>query len=211
MNGLRYDVGTYQFDLKQSVGPGDYAIGTPMPHCQPCFANDTRTNNGTSGGSVCQTLSLVDVDSELIGITRRATSSPAGKYLPTPPCNLSHLPDCRPSILEVEDTRLNNPPCTLRGTGWNRWEWLCTNPQQRALMPFDTMVDTSIVVKDNHRPIISRPLDQTLALPPGKHDKPTRGAPDWMPKCDAEYISPLPNVHWRTCSELDRIQQGCRA
>ena len=23
-----------------------------------------------------------------------------------------------------EDTRLSNPPCNLRGTGWNRWEWL---------------------------------------------------------------------------------------
>ena len=30
----------------------------------------------------------------------------------------------------AEETRQSNPPCNLRGTGWNRWEWLCKNPQK---------------------------------------------------------------------------------
>ena len=210
LNGLKYDANTYRFDLKQSVGPGDYVLGTPVPHCRPCFANDSRMHMGTSGNAECADRPLVDVDSELIGITRRATNSPSGKYAPTPACPLKNVPDCRINTIEVEDTRLNNPPCTLRGTGWNRWEWLCANPQERALLPFDAAVDTSIVTKDNHRPLIQRPLDQTTVLPHGKHDPPSKGAPDWVPSCKPEYVSSLPGVHWRTCGELDRIQNGCR-
>lgn len=215
MNQLRYDNATYQFDLRQSVAPGDYAIGTPTPHCRPCFANDSRMHMGYSGGSVCTDRPLVDVDSDLIGITRPATAAPTGKYLPTPPCPLSSPADCLRESLPVEDTRLNHPPCTLRGTGWNRWEWLCADPQERVMTPFDTLIDTSIVVKDNHRPLVPRPLDQTVALPPGKHDAPSRGAPNWMPECGGggkdEFLSPLPTVSWRTCGELDRIQNGCRS
>lgn len=206
LNSLRYDSNTYAFDVKQSVGPGSYVLGTPVPHCSPCFANDSRLIPGTSGDSICADIAMIDVDSELQGITRRATNDPTGKYLPSRPCSMTRLPDCRG--LSVEDTRLNNPPMTLRGTGWNRWEWLCTNPQERALIPFDTLVDTSLVVKDNHRPMLTRPVDPTLALPPGKFDRPTEGAPVWVPSCQPQYVSPIPTMHWRSCAEIDRIQNG---
>ena len=211
LNSLRYDMGTYQTDLRQSVGPGAYVLGTPTQHCSPCFAGDPRTTNGTSGVASCiNGASLVDVDSDLHGLTRRATRCPTGFFQAgtQPACAIRGVNDCR--SVAVEDTRLNNPPCTLRGTGWNRWEWLCRNPQERALLPFDTMVDTSIVVKDNHRPHVVRPLDQTLAMPPGKNAAAGQGAPDWKPRCEPEFLSPIPEVHWRTCSEMDRIQNGAR-
>ena len=48
--------------------------------------------------------------------------------------NLKHWKDC---YIPAEDTRLSNPSCNLRGTGWNRWEWLCLNPQDRVEIPFD--------------------------------------------------------------------------
>ena len=53
-------------------------------------------------------------------------------------------------------THYYNPPCTLRGTGWNRWEWLCQNPQNRAIVPFNRGlfigVNTNLMARDNHRP-----------------------------------------------------------
>ena len=211
LNALRYDAGTYQTDLRQSVGPGAYVLGTPVQHCAPCFAANPRVNKGTTGGAACHNDALlVDVDSDLHGITRRATRHPGGLFQAGTPavCQLMSTEDC-PSSVAVEDTRLNNPPCTLRGTGWNRWEWLCRKPQERALLPFDTMVDTSIVVKDNHRPHVARPIDQTLAMPPGKASASAEyGAPDWKPRCDGEFLSPLPELHWRSCNEIDRIQNG---
>ena len=58
----------------------------------------------------------------------------------------------------AEEIRTSNPPCNLRGTGWNRWEWLCMDPQERVLMPFDNMVSNRIIVKDNHRPCVPNPI-----------------------------------------------------
>lgn len=76
-----------------------------------------------------------------------------------------HMPDC---TTVVEDTRTTNPPCTLRGTGFNRWEWLCKNPQS-SVVPFSEAarwgVSNRIVVKDNHRPCIPTPVDPTPVLP----------------------------------------------
>ncbi len=58
-----------------------------------------------------------------------------------------HLTECK--NLTTEDTRLSNPPSTLRGTGWNRWKWLCQDPQERVLVPFDYEVDTRNTTRDN--------------------------------------------------------------
>ena len=71
---------------------------------------------------------------------------------------LTHFKDC--DVAPREDTRLSNPINNLRGTGWNRWEWLCLNPQERVLMPFDHAINR-IVVKDNHRPCVPTPIDET--------------------------------------------------
>jgi hypothetical protein len=111
-----------------------------------------------------------------------------------------------------------NPPCTLRGTGWNRWEWLCRNPQDNALMPFDAYVDTSLVIKDNHRPTLACPIDQAIAMPPGcRNVDAAIGAPEWMPQsCPMTAggtggglpVGPVgegPLLLWRTCSEVARM------
>ena len=78
------------------------------------------------------------------------------------------FPDC--SQLETEDTRLSNPSANLRGTGWNRWEWLCQDPQDKVHIPFDYFINTGIVERDNHRPCIPTPLDQTIGLPQPNND-----------------------------------------
>lgn len=171
---LRFDPCTYQVDLRQSLGPGQYALDVPpVQHCTPCLTTDTRVQVGTSGSALCTATPLIDVESELHNLSRRATGCPAGQYQAgTAACVGAPAPDCRAqsSMLPTTDTRLNNPPCTLRGTGWNRWEWLCQDPQQRALVPFDSMVNTAIVAKDNHRPHVACPLDQTMALPRANQD-----------------------------------------
>ena len=76
---------------------------------------------------------------------------------------MQHWKDC---FVAAEDTRLTNPSCNLRGTGWNRWEHLlCGNPQERVEIPFNWNISNRIQAKDNHRPCIPSPLDPTPALP----------------------------------------------
>ena len=71
------------------------------------------------GVSVPQDKPLIDVDSELLNLTRPATNCPSRKYIPDgSQCGLVdprmkknkvHGKDC---YFTVEDTRLSNPPCT---------------------------------------------------------------------------------------------------
>ena len=68
--------------------------------------------------------------------------------------NLVNFPNC---FFPTEDTRLNNPAENLRGTGWNRFESLCKNPQEQITFPGAYMTPTRLVVKDNHRPSVVKP------------------------------------------------------
>ena len=110
-----------------------------------------------------------------MGYTRKNSRCPTEKYNPCEDdkvvygksCvseGLKHTSDCNNW---VENTRLSNPSCNLRGTGWNRWEWLCTDPQERVFRPYDWNIQSRTVVKDNHRPCIPTLIDQTPTLPNG--------------------------------------------
>ena len=95
----------------------------------------------------------------------------------------------------------------MRELGINRWEWLCLDPQERVLIPFDHNINNRIIVKDNHRPIIPKPLDQTVALPvkpphlPCEHIHHTRFNPTNPPS--VKWMKPKP--------ENCRVENPCGA
>tara|TARA_B100001093_G_scaffold493362_1_gene535471 strand:+ start:315 stop:950 length:636 start_codon:yes stop_codon:yes gene_type:complete len=178
-NRLNYDTCSYQHSLAESVGPGEYMLTEPPNVTSPCFAESPQIRLQRQGVSVTRDMPLIDVDSELLNLTRSASNCPSKQYIPNgEQCdeskrleeakkNLVHGDDC---YFTVEDTRLSNPACNLRGTGWNRWEWLCLNPQERVLMPFDHNINNRLVAKDNHRPCIPKPIDVNYSLPQGNDD-----------------------------------------
>jgi hypothetical protein len=189
---LTYDDCAYQHDIKESVGPGQYMLKTPRVDCDgPCFVPPPEVPLGSSGGATCDK-ELIDVDSELIGITRKASMCPTAKYMPTnkPFCNAKIPKEC--FGLTPEATRISNGPCTLRGipNGFNRWEWLCTNPQAKAFVPFDYNISNRLVVKDNHRPCIQDPVDQSAAMP---HSTNTNVCYDWSSKWSSDQFYPKVN------------------
>jgi hypothetical protein len=112
----------------------------------------------------------VDDSSELLGLNYKNTKCAAQeyaphKYKPTGPasgCIVRPGASARQCLAPREDTRLSNPPSTLRGTGINRWEWLCFEPQDTALEEFDRVpVNYRMVAKDNHVPYFEKPLEIT--------------------------------------------------
>jgi hypothetical protein len=183
-----YDVCSYDYQLAETVGPGVYQLARPDNGCTSCLPADPRIIAQSKGVSVSRNTSMIDIDSELIGISRNLTRCPDRKYVPdtnaSGQCGAQtgkvrtgcqstaklcvddsekmHFTDCG---MYTEDTRLSNPPCTLRGTGWNRWEWLPMNPQERVTEPFDFKINTKLLSKDSHRPCIPRPVDQHLVYP----------------------------------------------
>lgn len=160
---LKFDNDTYRKQLAMSVGPGDYFLENLGP-CQPCFPVDLPA---THVGVGCTDKSLIDIDSELSGITRGASACPDNQYIPNAGtlCDSTLFPVCNRLI--PKGTRFSNGPCTLRGTGWNRFQpGLCHNPQDKALMPFDTLINNRLLTKDLHRPCIVKPICNDYALPP---------------------------------------------
>ena len=109
-----------------------------------------------------------------------------------------------------EDCRMSNPACTLRGTGWNRWEWHCEDPQTRATEPFERVVNYRTIVKDNHRPLIETPLVDRVAPDPNMQ----------MPRKDLQDLATSQGVlasfpahpvgrHWRELREIKKISGDC--
>ena len=174
-NRLNYDTCAYKHVLAESVGPGEYQINTPPISCEPCFPKDPAYRLQRQGAAVVKNNRMIDVDSELMGITRLSTKCPSKKFLPKQNKNgeicedqaINNFKDC--DMPTSEDTRNSNPSCNLRGTGWNRWEWLCLDPQERVLIPFDYNISNRIIVKDNHRPCIPKPIDVNPSLPKSRN------------------------------------------
>lgn len=224
-NRLNYDTGAYNQDINQSVGPGVYKLADPNSSCKKqCYPYPPSVRLQKQGVSIDKSRFLIDIDSELNGLFKKNTKDPSKNYVPCcpesvctsgeicgqgvsgicknknlkrgeryPDNNLHHFDDC---FIPDDHTRLSNPSCNLRGTGWNRWEWLCLDPQERTEIPFDFNISNRIVVKDNHRACVPNPVDQTLALPKGG----SLPCNDTNATCGV-FTDP-PSVNWRNCNEI---------
>jgi hypothetical protein len=169
-NNLKYDTNSYKHVLSESVAPLEYQLGTPLS-CNECFVTDPSYILQRNGVSVDSKVPMIDIDSELMNITRKLSNNPAEQYLPKEDkdgnlCSeqeKNHPKDCK--MPKMEYTKLSNPACNLKGTGWNRWEWLCKDPQEGIITPFYFGTDTRQLSKDNHRPCLPKIVDMNDSLP----------------------------------------------
>lgn len=172
---LGYDSCSYNEKLRSSVGPGMYMLTTPGNDSEECSQDipaDPYMRYQHWGPGTCVPGSAVDDGSELLGLRYKNSKCSAdaytpGKYAQKPACGAPGTLNARtkPCNPPQEDTRLSNPPCTLKSTGWNRWEWLCYNPQDKAIIPFEWNTSYRTVAKDNHVPCIEAPMDQSGFAP----------------------------------------------
>jgi hypothetical protein len=163
---LNFDDDTYVTKLNESIGSGAYQLQQPRVDCNDCSYYAPGVNLNIFNDGMCEK-ELIDVDSELMGLTRKDSRCPAKKYLPKdePFCKNKRLTkDC--TYLSSEPTLMSNPKATNKETTVNRWEWLCKNPQQKSLIPFDWNISNRLVTKMNHRPCVQQPIDQSAVLPP---------------------------------------------
>lgn len=190
---LNYDSCAYDKSLNESVSVGNYMLQQPKNNCNESFFESPYIRLDRSQVATCTNRPMIDVDSELMGLKRTASKCPKSDY---PECKMSQLKTTdRSQFMSPEDTKMSNPPCTLRGTGWNRWEWLCEDPQKYAVVPFLTMISDKTLAKDNHRPMIPNLTDKTNVL-----------SKDMSCMMDSKELSgeETPFVHWRSCAEIKK-------
>jgi len=213
-NRLSYDTCSYTHSLGESVGVGDYMINTPTQDCNQCESTSPYIRPvkkfGPSYGSA-----WVDTSSELLGLTRPASRCPSNKYIPgeeDKQHKLSNLPEC--TYLTTEDTKLSNPPCTLRGTGINRFEFLPEQPQKHAITPFHRFgINVRAESKENHVPCMPTPGDHSVEINVLPGSKERVASCVYGQEFDETYFAnkwknapqPEPSMYWNTCDKIKNI------
>jgi hypothetical protein len=144
-NRLMYDSNTENVRLSDSMGPGNYVLQTPAPS-YPCYPDNAQIIPQRSGF-----ISNVNTENHLLNLNTPATKWPIQPEQYYSGSQYGFEPDCN---LRIQNTRLSNPPSTLRGTGWNRFDPICEDPQANIFFPGKKLIDTRALFKDKHVPRI---------------------------------------------------------
>jgi hypothetical protein len=128
-----------------------YYLNTPDANCPTSYPVDATTRIQKSGASWPAGKWKTDVESDLKGINRLSSRVWADKKLYNPetnPMNNTPLQAAPDESTPMLFQRLVNPPCTLRATGWNRWEGLPHQPQLTFETPFDHYIPSKMLDKE---------------------------------------------------------------
>lgn len=127
-----------------------YYTNPPDANCPTSFPVDATVRIQQSGNSWPTGRWRTDVESDLKGINRFGNRI-TPKTLYNPDTNImnntpySSAPDeSFPTVFN----RLSNPPCTLRATGWNRFDSVPHQPQLTYETPFDFFIPAKNLDKE---------------------------------------------------------------
>lgn len=131
-----------------------YYVNPPAANCPTSFPVDATVRLQKSGNSWVQNKWRTDVESDLKGINRFSQRVKCDSKLYDPETNTMNNTPLRAAPDEsfpLVFNRLYNPPCTLRATGWNRWETLPHQPQLTFETPFDFFIPARSLDKESCR------------------------------------------------------------
>ena len=172
----QYDGCKTNDDLRVTTGPGRYQIDTPPQYCNASFAPEPTIRQQMWGASLNASFIKTDVESDLLNLNRPTTKTICSQYDPgTDAVNAGGRTTMKEQSFPQTFSRLVDPPSTGRAVGWNRWEWLCENPQENIMIPFDWMITTRLSQKDQFRPCIPTPMGTAAILPAPTAMDPTFG------------------------------------
>ena len=147
----KYDNFHQEDDMRITSYSARYQLEKPEHNCPSSFPAEPSVRLQYSGASWPQGQWRTDVESDLKNINRLGNRVKNNDIQYNPEKNqmnrngLVNAPDL---TLGVTYQRLYNPPCTLRATGWNRWDSLHHNPQDNFETPFDFFVPSRTQSKD---------------------------------------------------------------
>jgi hypothetical protein len=128
-----------------------YMLNKPNHNCDSAFPVEATTRIQQSGGGWIAGMWKTDVESDLRGLGRPDSRMPCLDALYNPDTNSVNA---QPYVNGNDVTfghvvnRLTNPPCTLRATGWNRFDPLPNQPQIAFEQPFDVLIPARSIDKE---------------------------------------------------------------
>ena len=140
-------------DMRITSYASRYYLNPPAKNCPTTFPTNVTTRIQYSGASWVDGEWKTDVESDLKGISRLGTKIRCNdvQYNPdTNSMNSISLQHAQDENMPQTFARLVDPPCTLRTTGWNRWQPLFHNPQETFETPFDFFIPTRDLDKEKY-------------------------------------------------------------
>ena len=126
-----------------------YYLNVPQAQGQYTYIVEPTIRLQKNGQSLVNGKWKTDVESDLRNLSRTSTKVRCDNYNPETNQMTNHIlknaPDGNFAVNFVGQTQ---PACTLRGTGWNRWEPLLRNPQQHFETPFDHFIPSRLLDKE---------------------------------------------------------------
>jgi len=104
-----------------------------------------------SGASWPEAQWRTDVETDLMGVGRFSSRIKCDKDLYNPKTNVMNqvpLVNAPDEVVPMTFARLVDPPCTLRATGWNRFDTVFHNPQETFETPFDFFIPSRTLDKE---------------------------------------------------------------
>jgi hypothetical protein len=130
-----------------------YYLNPPAANCATTFPVNATTRIQKSGDSWVEGEWKTDVESDLKGIDRLGSKIRCDAVQYNPATNAftnRRLVNAQDENVPQTFARLVDPPCTLRTTGWNRWQPLFHNPQETFETPFDFFIPSRDIDKDKY-------------------------------------------------------------
>ncbi len=139
-------------DNRISTYASRYYLNVPMAQGQRTFVVDPAIRLQKTGQSLVAGEWKTDVESDLRNLPRTGTRIRCENYSPQTShitnADMKDAPDAHFSVNFVGQTQ---PACTLRATGWNRWEPLIRDPQAHFETPFDHFIPSRLLDKEKCR------------------------------------------------------------
>ena len=162
----RWDAFHQMDDMRITSYQLRYRLNQPSINCPTTFPVQPTTRIQLSGDSWKEGKWRTDVESDLKGINRFNSRSVCddGLYNPnTNKFNNTQDVNAPDGDFPLTFNRLYNPPCTLKSTGWNRWDHLHHDPQETFEQPFDYFIPSRFNDRDR---FACKPRADAVPLPP---------------------------------------------
>ena len=140
-------------DMRITSYAARYYLNPPAANCPTTFPVNATTRLQKSGNSWVEGEWKTDVESDLKGIDRLGTKIRCDNVQYNPDTNAftnRGLKNAKDENVPQTFARLVDPPCTLRATGWNRFDTLFHNPQETFETPFDFFIPSRDLDKDKY-------------------------------------------------------------
>lgn len=148
---LRHDPFHQVDDMRITSYAARYYLNPPAANCPTTFPVNATTRIQKSGNSWVEGEWKTDVESDLKGIPRLGSKIRCESVQYNPDTNtMNSIPmkHAQDENVPMTFARLVDPPCTLRTTGWNRWQPLFHNPQETFETPFDFFIPSRDLDKE---------------------------------------------------------------